>query len=84
MRVRSNEGSNECENNFALAQFSVVQDRITPTSKFNASFERKIERLWFQSRHLGWSYNDFAVHLLEVLVILRCRDTVRLAPAAKQ
>jgi len=84
MRVRNEYSCKENEDNFALTKFSVIQETVRPISKFNASFERKIERLWFQSRHAGWSYNEFAVHLLEVLAVLRHREGVKRAAAAKR
>jgi hypothetical protein len=51
--------------------------------KYNTSFEKKIERLWFQSNNLDWSYSDFVVRLLEVLVVLRYRDSVKRADVFK-
>jgi hypothetical protein len=84
MSVRNNESGNESANNFVIAKSSAVRKRIIPASKFNASFERKIERLWFQSSDFGWDYNDFVAHLLEVLIILRHRHTRRVVSGAKQ
>ena len=37
------------------------------------SIEKKIENIWLESQNLGWSYNDFISHLLEVLVVLNHR-----------
>ena len=84
MSVSDNECGNKCEKNFELAQFPVHQKALTPNSKFNASFERKIERLWLRSRQPGWSYNDFVAHFLEVLVVMRHRNGVKLAAASKR
>jgi hypothetical protein len=84
MRVRNDENCNESKKNFVIAQSSVTSQNNISASKFNASFERKIERLWRQSSDAGWSFNDFAVHLLEVLIILRNRDALKLASAANQ
>jgi hypothetical protein len=84
MRSSNEEYGNECNNNVALSSFSVNKENTTSISKFNASFERKIERLWFQSRHIGWGYNDFVVQILEVLIVLRHRDSVKLAAASKR
>ena len=46
--------------------------------------EKQIERLWFQSKQLGWNYNDFVVRLLEVLVVLSHRNKVKITAAHKQ
>ncbi len=50
--------------------------------KLNPSIEKKIERLRFEQ--FGWSYNDFVVQLLEVLVILQHRDKAKRSTASKQ
>jgi hypothetical protein len=42
-------------------------------SKLKMSIEKKIENIWLESKELGWSYNDFIAHLLEVLVVLNHR-----------
>jgi hypothetical protein len=84
MHVRNNEYSNEGEDNFELAGRPVTQEKNAPKPKFNASFEKKIEQLWFESDRLGWSYNDFVIHMLEVLVILRHRQSVRRAAAPER
>lgn len=42
-------------------------------SKLKISIEKKIENIWLESRDLGWSYNEFVAHLLEVLVVLNHR-----------
>ena len=55
----------------------------TTRPKFNASSERKIERVWLDANKLGWSYNDFVAHLLEVLVIIQFRDKLKRMPASK-
>ena len=47
--------------------------------KWKTSIEKKIERVWHNAEDHGWSYSDFVVHLLEVLVILQHRDKVKLA-----
>jgi hypothetical protein len=52
-------------------------------SKFSTSTERKIESLRFQSKQLGWSYSDFVVRLLEILVVLNHRNRVRAATQRK-
>ncbi len=53
--------------------------------KLNPSIEKKIERLRFDAKQqFGWSYNDFVVQLLEVLVILQHRDKAKRSPASKQ
>lgn len=42
-------------------------------SKLKMSIEKKIENIWLEFEELGWSYNDFISHLLEVLVVLNYR-----------
>jgi len=84
MRVRNEESGNNSELHFITTYISAVDETKLPRPKYNASFERKLERLWFQSKTLGWNYNDFVAHLLEVLVILRHRDSVKHAAALEK
>ena len=84
MRVRGHEQENNSETNFKEAQLHFSQEKSANRSKFTTSMEKKIERVWFQSKSLGWSYNDFVVHLLEVLVTLQHRQKVKLMTAPKQ
>jgi len=84
MRVRNQESRNDSELHFIATYTSEIEENRPSGSKYNTSFDRKIERLWLQSKTLGWSYNEFAVHLLEVLMILRHRDRVKLAAASKR
>ena len=84
MRVRGYEQENNSEINFKEAQLHFSQEKSANRSKFTTSMEKKIERVWSQSKPLGWSYNDFVVHLLEVLVILQHRQKVKLMTAPKQ
>jgi hypothetical protein len=84
MSVRNNECGNESKNNFVMAKSSLGRKKIVPALKFKASFERRIERLWCQSSDLGWSYNDFVGHLLEVLIVLQHRDSSSRAAASKR
>ena len=48
-----------------------------PHRKFNFSMEKKLERIQLDSKRLGWSYNDFVVHVLEILTVLHHRNEVR-------
>jgi hypothetical protein len=84
MRVRGYEQENNSETNFEEDQLHFSQEKSANRSKFTTSMEKKIERVWSQSKPLGWSYNDFVVHLLEVLVILQHRQKVKLMTAPKQ
>jgi hypothetical protein len=84
MRVRKEEPSNDNELHSLTTYRLVHEETKSPKSKYNVSFERKIERLWFQSNPLGWGYSDFVVHLLEVLVVLRHRDGVKRAAALEE
>jgi hypothetical protein len=45
-------------------------------SKLKISIEKKIENIWLESQELGWSYNEFVSHLLEVLVVLNHRSVL--------
>jgi hypothetical protein len=42
-------------------------------SKLRISIEKKIEHIWLESEELGWSFNDFVSHLLEILIVLNYR-----------
>jgi hypothetical protein len=53
-----------------------IREKTASKYKFNASLEKKIEFLWFQSRRHGWSYNDFVIHLLDILIVLQLRDKI--------
>jgi hypothetical protein len=83
MRVLNEESSNDSKLHSITTCISVALEPGSSRSKFNASFEKKIEHLWFQSKRLGWSYNDFVLHLLEVLVILQHRDSLKRAAASE-
>ncbi len=45
-------------------------------AKFNSSIERKIERVWLESKVHGWNYAGFVAYALEVLTILHQRKKV--------
>jgi hypothetical protein len=45
-------------------------------TRFNTTIERKTEHIWFEAKHLGWSYSKFVVRMIEVLIILQLRDMV--------
>jgi hypothetical protein len=47
--------------------------------KFSITAEKKIERLWLDSKRLGWNYNDFVTHMLEVLIVVKQRDKINLS-----
>lgn len=75
-----------------IDEFASNNDHVQPNQaypltrrKLNPSIEKKIERLRFDAKQqFGWSYNDFVVQLLEVLVILQHRDKAKRSPASKQ
>src|SRR5712671_6909526 len=50
--------------------------------KFAITAEKKIERLWLDSKRLGWNYNDFVTHMLEVLIIVGQRSKVNVSDAS--
>jgi hypothetical protein len=84
MSVRKYKDENNREMNSNSAMLHLFQGKTGNSPKFNISTEKKIERLWFQSRQLGWNYNDFVVRLLEVLVVLSHRNKVKITAAHKQ
>jgi hypothetical protein len=53
-------------------------------SKLRMSIEKKIENIWLDSQELGWSYNDFVTHLLEILIILNYRTCLPKADSNEQ
>jgi len=56
------------------AELAELATRGAPRgSKLKMSIEKKVENIWLESKELGWSYNDFVSHLLEVLVVLNHR-----------
>lgn len=73
MRVRNYKYGDDCELNFKPAQFGLPQGKIVKKASLNMRVERKIESLRLQSTRLGWSYDDFVTHLLEVLAVLQQR-----------
>jgi hypothetical protein len=77
MRVRNEKSGGESELRFISTYVSAHDENKSSRLRQSTSLERNIERLWFQSRTLGWSYNDFVAHLLEILLILRHRDSVK-------
>jgi len=42
-------------------------------SKLRMSIEKQIENIWLESERLGWDFNDFVTHLMEVLIVLNYR-----------
>jgi hypothetical protein len=51
-------------------------------SKLRTTIEKRVENIWLESEELGWSYNDFVTHLLEVLIVLNYRGTKLSAKSA--
>jgi hypothetical protein len=54
----------------------IVGDRPLSGTKFNISMEKKIERLWHESKALGWTFTGFATHVMEILIIIQYRNRV--------
>jgi hypothetical protein len=77
MPVRNSKYENNSEINSKSVQLHLPQEKTVNRAKFNATVERKIERLWSQSKPLGWNYNDFVVRVLGVLVVLSHRNKVK-------
>ena len=63
----------------ALFEENILCGKNALKPKFTITAEKKIERLWLVSKRLGWSYSDFATHMLEVLIILKQRDKINSA-----
>jgi len=71
-------GSKELESHISSGcSFNKREEDCIAKPKFNVSIEKKIERVWGDARTQGWSFNDFAVQLIEVLAILRHRDQLK-------
>ncbi len=62
--------------NLPEAEAPVAAQGAPRGSKLKLSIEKKIENIWLESKELGWSYNDFVSHLLEVLVVLNHRTVL--------
>lgn len=43
-------------------------------SKYNTSLEKRIEHLWREAEHYGWSFSNFVSVVLEVLTVLHHRN----------
>src|SRR5215475_16097858 len=78
MRVPNNRSSKH-----AMLHSEYEKNEISKL-KYNTSFERNIERLRFQSETFGWSYSDFVANLLEVLLILRHRNSWKCSADRKE
>jgi hypothetical protein len=57
-------------------------DRPATGSKFNISMEKKIERLWHESKDLGWNFNAFVTHVMEILIVIQHRNKIPVKAAA--
>jgi hypothetical protein len=68
------------ENTSELANIPVFGDQgaafrgKTIRSKYNTSLEKRIERLWQEAEHHGWTFSNFVSVVLEVLTVLHHRD----------
>jgi hypothetical protein len=58
--------------------------RVGVRSKLNWSIEKQIERLFYRSEKLGWSHDEFAIYLFEVLMVLRQRNKMKKASVSKK
>ena len=58
---------------------NIICEKHALKPKFAITAEKKIERLWLDSNRLGWTYNDFVTHMLEVLIIVGQRDKINLS-----
>jgi hypothetical protein len=64
------------EENTPAALAELVTQGAPRGSKLKISIEKKIENIWLESKELGWSYNEFVSHLLEVLVVINHRSVL--------
>jgi hypothetical protein len=81
MRVRNLKSGSAVKHEYTFAPLFLRKTGSRP--KYNTVLERRVERLWLQSRSLGWSYPDFVAHLTEVLIVLRHRSGVKHEPERK-
>jgi hypothetical protein len=49
----------------------------TATIKHRGMMEKKLERFFLESEQLGWSYDNFAASVLEILTVLHHRNHLR-------
>ncbi len=59
-----------------FADDGAIVGRPLNGTKFNISMEKRIERLWYESKALGWTFNGFVSHLMEILIIIQHRSRV--------
>jgi hypothetical protein len=57
---------------------------MSQTKNINGFLERRIERVWRESRDRGWSFSEFAVYALEVLIVLNQREKAQDRIASQQ
>jgi hypothetical protein len=81
MRMRNDYYTGPAKVDLKNVRLSVIQGGAAARPEFNTSFEKEIEHLLFESRRLGWSYNEFVTHLMEILTVLQLRDKIKLAPS---
>jgi hypothetical protein len=81
MNMRNYEG--EDKSTFCDYSLRQRESDTLNSSKFNLSMEKQVERLWCDAKKDGWVYNDFVVRMLEILMILKHRDELKLMAAAK-
>jgi len=72
MHVRNLKSGSAVKYDFPFSAPFLEETELSPKNK--ALLERRVERLWLQSRSLGWSYSDFVNHLTAVLLVLRHRS----------
>ncbi len=77
MGVRGNKHKSDSENKEKPIENNRVAQKPLASRKSQASAEKMIERVLLDSKKAGWSYSDFAVHVLEVLAVLRHRNKVK-------
>jgi hypothetical protein len=58
---------------------NIVCEKHALKPKFAITAEKKIERLWLDSNRLGWTYSDFVTHILEVLIVVKQRDKIKVS-----
>ncbi|MGA7326853.1 MAG: hypothetical protein WBX25_20770 [Rhodomicrobium sp.] len=77
MRMRAYKRESSVSYHAPVALDDALPNKPVAGFKFKTSMERRIEALLVESQALGWSYSGFVATLLEVLVVLKQRDRLK-------
>ena len=84
MRMRNEESGSDRKSGLVVTYIPRYKKNKLLMAKYNTSVEKRLEGFWFRSKTLGWNYSDFVAHLLEVLVVLRHRESANHTAASKR